>query len=115
MSRYTQTYLANIEPSGLREAVLDVLGACGLSIIFVAEDYIKAQEKPGKVNFSRLVAVEILIHQPSSESNSTKITCITKNGELPLQIDNHCQKMSELVASKFMRGQTWKLLESSLV
>jgi hypothetical protein len=115
MARYTQIYVVKTNPITIRDVIVDVLSTCSLVVSFVTNDYIMAQEKSGNLSFSKLVIVEVLIHQPSIESNSIKLTCITKNGELPLRIDNHCQKMSELVDQAFTLSTAWQLLESSPV
>lgn len=113
MARYTQIYVVTSDPHDIRDAVAAILTACSLSVSYVTSDYIMAQEKSTKVSFAKLVTVEVLIHQPALESNSIKLTCITKNGELPLRIGNHCQKMSELVDKAFTLNSAWQLLESS--
>ncbi len=113
MARYTQTYVVTSDPHDIRDAVAALLSACSLSISYVTNDYIMAQEKSTKIGFAKLVTVEVLIHQTSLESNSITLTCITKNGELPLRTDNHCQKMSEFVDKAFILNPAWQLLESS--
>jgi hypothetical protein len=113
MARYTQNYVVTTDPEAIHDAVANLLSNCSLSVSYVTADYIMAQEKSGKVNFSKLVTVEVLIHQPSLKDNSIKLTCIAKNGELPLRIDNHCQKISELVNQAFLGSKAWQLLETS--
>jgi len=56
--------------------------------------------------------VEVLIHQSSIEGNIVKLTCVIKNGELPLRLHNHCQVMADLVNQEFGSNQNWKMLES---
>ncbi|AFY73979.1 hypothetical protein Syn7502_01948 [Synechococcus sp. PCC 7502] len=113
MARYTQNYVVTTNPSHVRDVVADILSTCSLVVSYITDDYVMAQEQSGKINFSKLVTVEVLIHQPSLESNSIKLTCVTKNGELPLRLGNHCQLMSELVDKAFCTSQAWQLLESS--
>jgi hypothetical protein len=115
MARYTQNYIVAVEHCLIRDVIAHVLSSCNLSVIYVANDYIMAQEKSSKTSFSKLVTVEVLIHQPSADSGSTKLTCITKNGELPLRLGNHCQEMFEIVDQAFNLNSTWKILESSSV
>jgi hypothetical protein len=113
MARYTQNFVVTTDPDDIHNAVAKLLSACSLSVSYVTADYIMAQEKSDQVNFSKLVTVEVLIHQPSLKNNSIKLTCITKNGELPLRLGNHCQKMSELVNQAFVGSKAWQLLETS--
>jgi hypothetical protein len=115
MARYTQIYEITTDPQHIRDAVVDTLNTCSLSVSYVTSDYVKAQEKSGEISFSKLVSVEVLIHQPSPESNSVKLTCITKNGELPLRLGNHCQSMFETVDRAFNLSPAWKILETTPV
>jgi len=115
MARYTQIYVITTDSQHIRDAVVDTLSTCSLPVCFVSGDYVKAQEKAGKVSFSKLVTVEVLIHQPSFESNSLKLTCITKNGELPLRLGNHCRDIFEIVDRAFNLSSAWRILESSTV
>jgi len=115
MARYTQVYVIATDSQHIRDAVVNTLNTCSLSVCYVTDDYVKAQEKAGKVSFSKLVTVEVLIHQPSSDSNSVKLTCITKNGELPLRVGNHCQNTFEIVDRAFNLSPAWKILETTPV
>ena len=37
---------------------------------------------------------------------------VIKNEELPLQTNNHCRQMFELVSRSVMNNNNWRLLES---
>ncbi len=112
MARYTQTFVVAILPEKLRQALMDSLESCNLSIIYSTDDYVMARELAGQIAYAKLVTVEVLIHQSSIEGDTVKLTCVTKNEELPLQMNNHCQRMADLVAQSFTCNQTWKLLEN---
>lgn len=112
MARYTQTFVVAISPEKLRQALVDSLESCNLSIIYSTDDYLMARELAGQIAYAKLVTVEILIHQTSRQGEAVNLTCVTKNEELPLQMDNHCQRMADLVAQAFTCNQTWKLLEN---
>jgi hypothetical protein len=112
MARYTQHFLIEILPINLQAAVLKTLEECNLSITYSTEDYVMAQENSGQVAFSKLVTVEVLIHQSQITGEKVRLTCVTKNEELPLHIDNHCHRMSESVSEAFARAESWKFLEA---
>jgi hypothetical protein len=114
MARYTQNYTISTDPEKLRQAIVETLTECQLSVTYVTDDYVMAQETAGQIAFSKLVTVEVLIHQSSIDGNTVKLTCVIKNGELPLRLHNHCQKMADLVNQEFASNQNWKLLESLL-
>ncbi|CAN1209723.1 hypothetical protein TUMEXPCC7403_05825 [Tumidithrix helvetica PCC 7403] len=112
MARYTQHFLIEILPTNLQAAVLAALEECNLSITYSTGDYVMAQENSGQVAYSKLVTVEVLIHQSEIKGEQVKLTCVTKNEELPLQVDNHCHRMAESVSQAFARAQSWKFLEA---
>jgi hypothetical protein len=39
------------------------------------------------------------------------LTSVTKNAELPLRVNNHCQGISDRVSKAFNDSPDWKLLE----
>ncbi|NEP20244.1 MAG: hypothetical protein F6J97_25740 [Leptolyngbya sp. SIO4C1] len=59
------------------------------------EDWLLAKEKPGNVSYSQLATVEVLIN--STVSDASTINLVVKNEELPLQTNNHCQRIFEQV------------------
>jgi hypothetical protein len=112
MARYTQQYVIKIVPEKLRQAITDSLEACKLNITYSTDDYIRAQESAGSVSFSQLVTVEILIHQSSAADGNVKLTCVTKNEELPLRVNNHCHSLADLVNKSFSGNKSWKVVET---
>lgn len=110
MARYTNVYVIKVNQSLLRDLITQTLLNCDLVLSYVARDYIMAQEKSGLVTFTKLVTVEILIHQP--EANTVKLTCVTKNEELPLILGNHCKIIAERVDAAFENNPLWQVLES---
>ena len=112
MARYTQHYVIKILPEKLRQAIVDSLESCKLSITYSTDDYIRAQEKAGSVSFSQLVTVEILIHQASDAEGQVKLTSVTKNEELPLRLNNHCHDIADVVSKAFSSNKSWKVVES---
>lgn len=100
MARYTHL-LTLPEPTlspGLGDAIVRTLEACGLSMVYANKDYFVAKEKPGQVTFSQLTTVEVMIILPNSMAEATKLNLVVKNEELPLQRNNHCQRVFETVS-----------------
>lgn len=113
MARYTQQYVVAILPEKLRQTLIESLESCNLAVTYSTDDYVMAQETAGAVAYSKLVTVEVLIHQSSIQGEQVSLTCLTKNEELPLRENNHCRDMSNLVGQAFARNQSWKLLETN--
>jgi hypothetical protein len=121
MARYTQHFTITVAPSGLHAAILESFALCQLPIVYSTDDYVLAQESAGQVAYGKLVTVEVLIHQSAIQqidkssgiaSDRVRLTCVTKNGELPLRESNHCRDMADLVNKTFENNPHWLLLES---
>jgi hypothetical protein len=112
MARYTQQYVLKILPGKLRQAITESLESCKLNITYSTDDYIRAQEAAGSVSFSQLVTIEILIQQNATNDGTTKFTCVAKNEELPLRVDNHCHEVSDLVNKALSSNKSWKVVET---
>jgi hypothetical protein len=64
-------------------------------MIYEQDDYLVAKEKPGQVALSQLATIEVLINPPTSSLEEAKINLVVRNEELPLNRDNHCQRLFE--------------------
>ncbi|MFQ3679012.1 MAG: hypothetical protein SNJ60_00670 [Pseudanabaenaceae cyanobacterium] len=113
MARYTQRFVVAAPAATLQQHIAEALQSCELPVVYSTEDYILAQEAAGRVAFSKLVTVEILIHQPDDCTDRAELTCVTKNDELPLKRVNHCRTIADLVAGAFKSRKTWQVLDSS--
>ena len=71
-----------------------------------------AREKTGKVSFAKLVTVEVLIDATTATKEEVRISIVVKNEELPLQIDNHCHRMFDLIYQAIAENSNWQLVES---
>ena len=111
MARYTQNFLVEITPEALHSTIIETLEACRLVITYETDDYVIAQEIETNVSFAKMVTVEVLIHRSEMENNQAKLTSVTKNSELPLRVNNHCQGISDRVSKAFSEAPAWKLLE----
>ncbi|AFY71584.1 hypothetical protein Pse7367_3344 [Thalassoporum mexicanum PCC 7367] len=112
MARYTQHYVIAIGQEKLKPAIVNSLEACNLAVIYVSDDYFMAREVGGKISFTKLVTVEVLVNQTEMPEDKIKLTCVTKNEELPLKLDNHCSQMAEVVGNAFKQNESWNLLEA---
>ena len=100
MARYTHL-LTLSEPtmiSDLEASIVRTLEACGLNMVYANKDYFVAKEKPGHVAFSQLTTIEVMITLPNATADKAKVNLVVKNEELPLQRNNHCQRMFEIVS-----------------
>lgn len=70
-----------------------------------------AREVPGNVSFAKLVTVEVLIDKTVVADQEIRMNFVIKNEELPLQVDNHCRQMFELVSRAVSESRHWQLIE----
>lgn len=71
-----------------------------------------AREFPGRVSFAKLVTVEVLIDKSTATSEEVRMNFVIKNEELPLQVDNHCHQMFNMVQDAVAANRYWQLVES---
>jgi len=112
MARYTSSYSVGLPYAKLGKLVVEVLETCPLEITYNTGDYIMAREIPGQVSFVKLASVEVLIDRTTSTETETKMTLVVKNEELPLQLNNHCHKMFQLLNDAIISCRSWQLVEN---
>lgn len=88
------------------------LKSCNMEVIYATEDYMMARETPGNVSFPKLVTVEVLIDKTTATDREVRMNFVIKNEELPLQVDNHCRKMFNLVNQAVSENRDWNLIET---
>ncbi len=71
-----------------------------------------AREIPGNVTFGKLVTVEVLIDKSFFTGKEIRMNFVVKNEELPLQVDNHCWQMYNIVRGAVTDNRQWQLLEA---
>ncbi len=113
MARYTQRFVVAAPVASVQQHIAEALASCELPVVYSTEDYILAQEAAGRVAFSKLVTVEVLIHPTEDGTDRVELTCVTKNDELPLKRVNHCRTIADLVAGAFKNRTAWRVLDSS--
>jgi hypothetical protein len=115
MARYTHDLTVDVPLSHLYEQITDVLKACSLEILYFKEDYLMAREAPGKVPFSKLVTVEVLVDSTRATQDKTNLNVVVKNEELPLQADNHCFQVYDRLNQAIIANKGWNLTHSSVI
>jgi hypothetical protein len=97
----------------LRQMLTDILRSCRMDVIYSTEDYLVAREVPGGVSFAKLVTVEVLIDRFASPEAEVRMSFVVKNEELPLQSNNHCRDMFNLVNRAVVENRQWHLINSA--
>jgi hypothetical protein len=113
MARYTSLFTVSVSFDRLRQMLTDVLRSCRMDVIYSTEDYLVAREVPGGVSFAKLVTVEVLIDRFTSPDTEVRMSFVVKNEELPLQSNNHCRDMFNLVNRAVVENRQWHLINSA--
>ncbi len=111
MARYTCSYIAS-PLERLQQGLIEILESCNFEVVYDTGDYLMAREVPGQVSFAKLVRVEVLIDRTTATEKDVRISFVMKNEELPLQFDNHCRKIFNLVQQAVAESQHWQLVET---
>ncbi|MBD0347174.1 MAG: hypothetical protein ICV63_20600 [Coleofasciculus sp. Co-bin14] len=112
MARYTCSFTVAVSLDVLQESLIEVLQSCNFDIIYDTGDYLMAREIPGRIAFAKLVTVEVLIDKSTATAQGVRMNFVIKNEELPLQADNHCRQMFEMVHEAVAENRHWHLVES---
>lgn len=114
MARYTCSYIARIPFEKIQPSLSEILQACDFNIAYQISDYMMAQEVRGKVSFSKLVRVEVLIDTTTATDEEVQVNLVVKNEELPLQVNNHCRQMFDLIQKTIAEDRHWQLEEDAI-
>lgn len=112
MARYTCSFTVAVALDRLQQSLIEILQACDFDIIYDTGDYLMARESPGRVAFAKLVTVEVLIDRSMATAQEVRMNFVVKNEELPLQVDNHCRQMFDVVQEAVADNNQWQLLET---
>lgn len=112
MARYTCSFAVTASSQHLPESLIEILESCNFEIMHVTGDFLMARERPGQVSFAKLVTVEVLIDKVISNPNEQRMHFVVKNEELPLQLNNHCKQLFDLLLQGLVEHDQWHLLES---
>lgn len=111
MARYTSLFKVVVPIDRFQELLIDSLQSCSLDVIYTSEDYWMAREIPGHVSYAQLVTVEVLIEQAITRDTEVTMSFVVKNEELPLQANNHCRQVFNLVNQVMTENRQWCLIE----
>lgn len=112
MARYTCLFTVSTSVNNLQRLLGELLESCSFDIIYQTGDYLMAREVPGQVAFSKLVTVEVLIDRTVATDREVRMNFVIKNEELPLQVDNHCRQMFNLVSQAIADSHQMQLIEA---
>lgn len=115
MARYLGYFVILVPVERVRQPIFEVLHSCNFDTIYDSGDCIMAKELPGKVAASKLVTLELLVTQNVGKEDEIKLNMVAKNDELPLQVNNHCREMFDLVSKSIKNNRKWELLDSVAV
>jgi hypothetical protein len=113
MARYTSLFTVAVSLDRLRQMLTDILRSCRMDIVYSTEDYVMAREVPGRVSFPKLVTVEVLIDRFPTPEAEVRMSFVVKNEELPLQNENHCRDIFNLVNRAVAENRQWHLINSA--
>ncbi|AOX01022.1 hypothetical protein BJP34_17640 [Moorena producens PAL-8-15-08-1] len=111
MARYTRSIKITIPLDRLLPLLIEVLKSCDFEILYESDDYIMARESPGNISFTKLVTVDVLIDKSKATDQQVPINFVVKNEELPLQVNNHCRQMFELLQEAVNNNPDWQVAE----
>jgi hypothetical protein len=98
--------------SGLYDLLSELLESCNFDVIYQTPEYMMAREVPGQIAFSKLVTVEVLIDRTVATDDAVRMSFVIKNEELPLQVDNHCRQMFDLVSQAVAQSSHLRLIDA---
>lgn len=114
MARYTCLFTVALPIDNLRQSLIEILQSCNFDLIYDTPDYLMAREVPGNVSFARLVTAELLIERTTATETSMNVNLVMKNEELPLQLDNHCRQMFDLLSQAIAENKNWQMIEDAV-
>jgi hypothetical protein len=112
MSRYVCHFLVNLSPQSVRAPLKKMLENCRMETIYDLEDYMMAREIPGRVSFTKLVTAEVLINTTNATHDAVTLSFIVKNEELPLNTNNHCRQVFDLLRVALEQHDDWQPINS---
>ena len=114
MARYTCSFIVQLSLEEIQTTLINILESCNFEIIYKTDtgDYLMARENPGQVSFAKLVTVEVLIDTTPIIDDEVRLDFVVKNEELPLQFNNHCRQMFDIVLQVIIDNQQWQLIEN---
>ena len=83
-----------------------------MDTMYETDDYVMAREIPGQIIFTKLVTSEVLIDVSSTNPDLVKLSFLVKNEELPLNPNNHCRQIFELLRMAIAHNYDWESIDN---
>jgi hypothetical protein len=112
MSRYICHFLVKLSPQTARAQAKQLLESCRMETIYEIDDYVMSREIPGQVSFAKLVTAEVLIDITNATKDAVTLSFVVKNEELPLNSNNHCHQMFDLLRVAIEQHKGWQPITS---
>jgi hypothetical protein len=112
MARYICSYIVKAPLEEVRESLKKIIISCNCEIIYTTNDYMMGRESLGAVAFSKLVTIEALIDSTNALPDKTQLSLVVKNEELPLQLNNHCRKIFDLLQETITEDKQWQSIDN---
>jgi hypothetical protein len=112
MSRYVCHFLVNLSPQHVRLPLKMLFEACGLDTMYETDDYVMAREIPGQIIFTKLVTSEVSIDVSRTDPDVVKLSFLVKNEELPLNANNHCRQVFDLLRVAIAHNYNWESIDN---
>ena len=82
-----------------------------METMYETDDYVMAREIPGRVSFTKLVTAEVSIDAAADTSDLVRLNFLVKNDELPLNANNHCRQIFDLLRVAIAHNYDWQALD----
>lgn len=82
-----------------------------MDVMYETDDYVMAREIPGQVPFTKLVTSEVSIDVSGTDSDLVKLSFLVKNEELPLNNNNHCRQLFDLLRVAVAHNYDWESID----
>ena len=83
-----------------------------MDLMYETDDYVMARETPGQVIFTKLVTSEVSIDVNSTNPDLVKLSFLVKNEELPLNPNNHCRQIFDLLRVAIAHNYDWESIDN---
>ena len=83
-----------------------------MDVMYETDDYVMAREIPGQVIFTKLVTSEVLIDVSSTNPDLVTLSFLVKNEELPLNPNNHCRQIFDLLRVAIAHNYDWESIDN---
>jgi hypothetical protein len=112
MSRYVCHFLVNLSPQNVRLPLKMLFEACGMETMYETDDYVMAREIPGQIIFTKLVTSEVSIDVSGTDPDVVRLSFLVKNEELPLNSNNHCRQIFDLLRVAIAHNYDWESVDN---